>query len=45
VLPDITLAVNVGANAHGVFDNVASVSTPGGTNPANDTAIDQTIVQ
>jgi len=24
VLPDITLAVNVGANAHGVFDNVAS---------------------
>ena len=45
VLPDITLAVNVGANAHGVFDNVASVSTPGDTNPANDTAIDQTIVQ
>ena len=45
VLPDITLAVSVGAAAHGVFNNVANVSTPGDNNPANDTAVDPTIVE
>ena len=45
VLPDITLAVSVGAAAHGVFNNVAVVATPGDNNPANDTAVDPTIVE
>ena len=45
VLPDITLAVSVGATAHGVFNNVAVVATPGDNNPANDTAVDPTIVE
>lgn len=43
-LPDITVTVNVGIAALGVFNNVAIVSTTGDTNPANDTATDRTIV-
>ncbi|HLF00427.1 MAG TPA: hypothetical protein VI547_00480, partial [Anaerolineales bacterium] len=44
VLPSITILVNVGLPALGVFNNVAVVTTPGDNNPANDTAINQTIV-
>jgi uncharacterized repeat protein (TIGR01451 family) len=44
MLPDITLTVNVGMAAQGVFNNVAEVATPGDNNPANNTAVDLTIV-
>ena len=44
MLPDITLTVNVGMAAQGVFNNVAEVATPGDNNPANNTAVDLTVV-
>jgi hypothetical protein len=32
-------------STHGVFNNVPVVATPGDNNPANDTAVDPTIVE